>query len=108
MCPVCQELNAQKALGDGAPDLQNWEDYYRWRNLPLDHPAAIVLSTVLTLFCAIRWCLRHLDCDSLPAELTIHLLGTVLPLHSTSHATMAVISVMQLLFRVQQTVLPVA
>lgn len=71
------------SLGCGTPTMHSWTDYYRWRRLPLEHPAAIVLSTVLTLYYATRWCLTHLECDSLPEELDIHFLGARQEVHQS-------------------------
>lgn len=63
------------SMWHSSSNLQSWSDYYLWRSLPLDHPAAIVMSTVLTLFRALQWCLHHLQCDSPPEELIIDVLG---------------------------------
>ena len=58
--------------------LESWEDYYRWRNLPLSSPVALLLTFPLTLYYAI-YRFGKVPCTvarMLQRPLRIHIVGT--------------------------------
>ncbi|KAI0529325.1 hypothetical protein KFK09_001872 [Dendrobium nobile] len=55
--------------------LQSWEDYYRWRGLPFNSPAAMLLHWPLTIFHCFQLCASQSLISATLDKLYIHYLG---------------------------------
>ncbi|KAI9596970.1 hypothetical protein BDF19DRAFT_437338 [Syncephalis fuscata] len=70
--PVCKSL-AKGQAESPAEVLNNWDDYYKFRQLPSKSPVAVLLSLPLTIYYVITQCLS--EKVQKRKELRIHLLG---------------------------------
>jgi len=71
--------------GGASSIISDWREYYTARGFPDDHPAALILSTAMTLHHAVVWSWQqqHNSSDP-PRSLNLHILGAAKEVDQTS------------------------
>ncbi|KAK1413776.1 hypothetical protein QVD17_35559 [Tagetes erecta] len=78
LCPCREPLSILKK------QLCSWSEYYEWRGIPLDSPAALLLHWPLTIYQAIQLAFAEQLITETTDELCIHYLGPERELYQTA------------------------